>query len=63
MLLEKDDVAAIAAALAIGRQLLYESGGCDHSVGICMCAELAAVERADEALRKIAPPRDSADVV
>lgn len=27
-------------------------GGCDHSVGICACADYAVIERADEALKQ-----------
>lgn len=40
-------------AIEMGRELLAEIGGCDHSVGICACNDIAALDQADAALKRL----------
>jgi hypothetical protein len=40
----------LATAIAFYRRIIAEDGGCDHSVGICYCADLKDVEEMEAAL-------------
>ena len=39
---------ALANASQSIRRFVAESGGCDHDVGICMCADIIVAERCDK---------------
>jgi hypothetical protein len=40
----------LTKAIAFYRRIIEEDGGCDHSVGICYCADLKDVEEMEAAL-------------
>jgi hypothetical protein len=41
---------AVIPALEALQRAIEDFGGCDHQVGICMCPEIRALERASEAI-------------
>jgi hypothetical protein len=44
---------AAGAVLDAFDELLTDAGGCDHGVGICMCADVVKSENLHAALRRI----------
>lgn len=46
-------VAAAVPVLAELREFIKDSGGCDHSVGICMCEVIRKADELDAALAKV----------
>lgn len=46
-------LSALCEALDLLKEYVKESGGCDHSVGICLCGEYAVIESAEAELRAI----------
>src|SRR5690349_20659367 len=47
-----DLLEALKSVTADADEAIKEAGGCDHSVGICMCPEKRNVERAREAIAR-----------
>ena len=46
-------VALLRDALPIIEQTIKDCGGCDHSVGICMCGEIKVAEDIEQALKEV----------
>lgn len=44
---------ALEAMIPIFEAWLKEAGGCDHSVGICMCSELCILDEAKSAVAEV----------
>lgn len=48
-----DPFAALEACVAGYSKLIKDLGGCDHSVGICMCNEIEHTRKATQAIGQL----------